>query len=104
MDHKILPGINTPLGWTVVRRTSAPPTTAQTNYRQCPRTDVFDRDLYQKVSHSIELDTTRVNDEVDSYSQEFLLEDSKIDHKTFYWPLRNRTAMERRQTTEQSDS
>ena len=62
--------INTLLGWTVAGRSSAPPTTAQTNYQQCSRTDDFDRNLYQQVSNWIEFDTTGVNEEVYSYSQE----------------------------------
>ena len=62
--------INILSGWTIAGRTSAPPTTAQTSHQQRPRTDDFDRDLYQHISNWIEFDTTGVNAEVYSYSQE----------------------------------
>ena len=39
-------------------------------YQQCPRTDIFERDLYPQVSNWVEFDTTGVNEEVYSYSQE----------------------------------
>ena len=61
MDQQKAPRQSTLLGWTVAGRTSAPQTTAQTNYQQCPRTDNFDSDLYQQVSNWIEFDRTGVN-------------------------------------------